>query len=181
MLDLLIGSLSEIKSYVVVLSFYIKMMKQRTFQAGSLRYSIKTSMFHVQGKLDFFLRACGDEWHPLPCHVTDSYSTDQKSNFFSCLTFFIKWASFWMFLVFKICPNLEIDHLRMLITPRWSFTSTSKHPQEKFTRVSRTIKHSVSKENIKFLVPLRSRNSRQRTSVNIFYLKHLINIVESSI
>ena len=105
----------------------------------------------------------------------------KNQTFFSCLTFFIKWASFWMFLVFKICPNLEIDHLRMLITPRWSFTSTSKHPQEKFTRVSRTIKHSVSKENIKFLVPLRSRNSRQITSVNIFYLKHLINIVESSI
>ena len=40
MFDLLIGSLSEIKSYVVVLSFYIKMMKQGTFQACGVRYSL---------------------------------------------------------------------------------------------------------------------------------------------
>ena len=54
MLDLLIGSLSEIKSYVVVLSFFIKMMKQRTFQACSLKYSTKKGMFYVQDKLKFF-------------------------------------------------------------------------------------------------------------------------------
>ena len=54
MLDLLIGSLSEIKSYVVVLSFFIKMMKKRTFQACSLKHSIKKGMFYVQGKLNFF-------------------------------------------------------------------------------------------------------------------------------
>ena len=47
--DRLIGSLSQIKSYVVVLSFYIKMMKQRTFQACSWKHSIKKgniSYFH---------------------------------------------------------------------------------------------------------------------------------------
>ena len=54
MLDLLIGSFSEIKSDVVVLSCYIKMMKQRTFQACSLKHSIKKGMFYVQGKLNFF-------------------------------------------------------------------------------------------------------------------------------
>ena len=46
--------LSEIKSYVVVPSFYIKMMKRRTLQACSLRHSIKEGMFSVQGKLDLF-------------------------------------------------------------------------------------------------------------------------------
>ena len=51
---LLIVPLSEIKSYVVVLSFYIKMMKRRTFQACSLRHSIKTGMFFVSGKMDLF-------------------------------------------------------------------------------------------------------------------------------
>ena len=41
MLVLLIVRLSEIKSYVVVLSFYIKMMKQRTLQACNSRHSTK--------------------------------------------------------------------------------------------------------------------------------------------
>ena len=41
MLGLLTMPLSEIKSYVAVLSFYIKMMKRRRFQACSLRHSIK--------------------------------------------------------------------------------------------------------------------------------------------
>ena len=54
MLDLLIGSLSEIKSYVVVLSFFIKIMKQRTFQACSLKHSTKKGMFYVQSKLNYF-------------------------------------------------------------------------------------------------------------------------------
>ena len=54
MLGLLIVPLSEIKSYVVVLSFYKKMMKQRTLPACSLRYSIKKGMFSVKGKLDLF-------------------------------------------------------------------------------------------------------------------------------
>ena len=39
--------LSEIKSYVVVMSFYIKMMKRRTLQACSLRHSIKKGKFSV--------------------------------------------------------------------------------------------------------------------------------------
>ena len=41
MLVLLIVPLSEIKSYDVVLSFYIKMMKQRTLQACDSRHSTK--------------------------------------------------------------------------------------------------------------------------------------------
>ena len=41
MLVLLTVPLSEIKSYVVVLSFYIKMMKQRTLQACNSRHSTK--------------------------------------------------------------------------------------------------------------------------------------------
>ena len=45
MLLLLIVPLREIKIYVVVLSFYIKMMKQRTLQACSLRHSIKKACF----------------------------------------------------------------------------------------------------------------------------------------
>ena len=43
----LIVPLSEIKSYVVVLSFYINMMKRRTLQACSLWHSIKKGMFSV--------------------------------------------------------------------------------------------------------------------------------------
>ena len=37
--------LSEITSYVVLMSFYIKMMKRRTLQACSLRHSIKKGTF----------------------------------------------------------------------------------------------------------------------------------------
>ena len=66
MLDLLIGSLSEIKSYTVVLSFYIKMMKQRIFQAYSLKHSIKKGMFYVHGKLNFFKSGRGGVLPPLP-------------------------------------------------------------------------------------------------------------------
>ena len=52
---LLIVPLSEIKSYVVVLLFYIKMMKGRTLHAYSLlRHSINKGMFSVYGKLDLF-------------------------------------------------------------------------------------------------------------------------------
>ena len=42
---LLIVPLWEIIIYIVVLSFYIKMMKRRTLQACSLRHSIKKSCF----------------------------------------------------------------------------------------------------------------------------------------
>ena len=54
MLGLLAVPLSEIKSYVVLLSFYIKMMKGRRLQACSLRHSIKKGMLSVWGKLDLF-------------------------------------------------------------------------------------------------------------------------------
>ena len=54
MLGLLIAPLSEIKNYVVVLSFYIKMMKRRTLQACSLRHSIKKGMIYVLCKLNLF-------------------------------------------------------------------------------------------------------------------------------
>ena len=64
MLDLLIRSLSEIKGYVVVLSFYIKMMKERTSQACSLKHSIKKGMFSVYGKLNSFKPGRGGS--PLP-------------------------------------------------------------------------------------------------------------------
>ena len=50
MLHLLIGSLSEIKGHVVVLSFYIKMMKQKTSQACILKHSIKKSEFSRKSK-----------------------------------------------------------------------------------------------------------------------------------
>ena len=51
MLGLLAVPLSEIKSYVVLLSFYIKMIKGRRLQACSLRHSIKKGMLSVLGKL----------------------------------------------------------------------------------------------------------------------------------
>ena len=51
--------LSEIKTYVVVMSFYMKMMKQRTLQPYSLRHSIKKDMFSVLGKLDLFKSSRG--------------------------------------------------------------------------------------------------------------------------
>ena len=44
---LLILPLSEINSYVVALSFYIKMMKRRTLQGCRLSHSIKKAMFYV--------------------------------------------------------------------------------------------------------------------------------------
>ena len=64
MLLLLIVPLSEIKSYVAILSFYIKMMKRRTLQICSLRHIIKKGMFSVQGKLDLFKSGMG-EYPPL--------------------------------------------------------------------------------------------------------------------
>ena len=66
MLDLLIRSLSEIKSYVVVLSFFIKIMKQRIFQACSLKHSTKKGMFYVQSKLNFFKSSRGGVLPPSP-------------------------------------------------------------------------------------------------------------------
>ena len=60
MLLLLIVPLSEIKSYVAILSFYIKMMKRRTLQICSLRHSIKKGMFSVQDKLELFKSGMGE-------------------------------------------------------------------------------------------------------------------------
>ena len=60
MLGLLIAPLSEIKSYVEVLSFYIKMMKQRLFRPVVLKHSIKKGMFSVQGKLILFKLGRGE-------------------------------------------------------------------------------------------------------------------------
>ena len=50
---------SEIKSYVVVLSFYIKMMRRRISHVNSLKHIIKKSMFSVSGKLDLFMLGRG--------------------------------------------------------------------------------------------------------------------------
>ena len=66
MLDLLTRSLSEIKSYVVVLSFYIKIMKKRTSQACSLKYSIKKDMFSVWSKLNLFKSSRRETSPPFP-------------------------------------------------------------------------------------------------------------------
>ena len=57
MLGLLAVPLLEIKGYVVLLSFYIKMMKGRRLQACSLRHGIKNGMLSVWGKLDLFKSA----------------------------------------------------------------------------------------------------------------------------
>ena len=46
--------LFEIKSYVVVLSLHIKMMKRRTLQACSLKHRIKKGFFSVYDQLDLF-------------------------------------------------------------------------------------------------------------------------------
>ena len=66
MLGLLAVPLSEIKSYVVLLSFYIKMIKGRRLQACSLRHSIKKGMLSVLGKLDLFKLGRGEVLLPSP-------------------------------------------------------------------------------------------------------------------
>ena len=50
----IIVPLSEIKSYVVVLPFYIKMMKRRTLQVCSFKAYHQKGMFSVQDKLNLF-------------------------------------------------------------------------------------------------------------------------------
>ena len=63
---LLIVPLSEVKSYVVVLFFYINRLKGRTLQACSLKYSIKKGMFFCLGQnWNYFSRA-EREYSPLP-------------------------------------------------------------------------------------------------------------------
>ena len=66
MLGLLAVLHSEIKSYVVLLSFCIKMMKGRLLQACSLRHSIKKGMLSVWGKLDLFKSNRGGVLPPPP-------------------------------------------------------------------------------------------------------------------
>ena len=79
----LIVPLSEVKSFFVVLSFYIKMMQRRTLRTCSLKHSIKKACFSVQGKIEFILVGRGGVLPPsLPlatplnpqvCHIADSY------------------------------------------------------------------------------------------------------------
>ena len=47
--------LSETKSYVVVLSFYIKMIKRKTLQVSSSKHSIKKDMFFSLGQIEIIL------------------------------------------------------------------------------------------------------------------------------
>ena len=75
MLGLLTVSLSEIKSYVVVLSFYVKMMTGKRLQVCNLRHSIKKGMLSVKGKLVLFKSRKGRVFPPpLPiCYMPDIY------------------------------------------------------------------------------------------------------------
>ena len=83
MLDLLIRSLSEIKSYVVVLSLYTKMMKERTCQAFSLKHSIKNGMFSVYAKFNSF-KPSGGEGGGSP-HLLLSLTTRLFENIVMCI------------------------------------------------------------------------------------------------
>ena len=65
-------SLSEIKSYAVVLSFYIKMMKRRTLQACNLKDSIKKKHIFCLGQTELKL----DRMAVLP----PSYPTPSSTN-----------------------------------------------------------------------------------------------------
>ena len=51
--------LSEVKSYVEILSFYIKMMKQKTLQTCRLKHSIKKGMFFCLGQNWNYLSLAG--------------------------------------------------------------------------------------------------------------------------
>ena len=55
--------LSEIKSYVMVLSFYIK---RRTLQVSSLNHSIKKDMLLSLGQIEIILVRQGGVLLPLP-------------------------------------------------------------------------------------------------------------------
>ena len=58
--------LSEIKSYVMVLSFYIKMIKRRTLQVSNLKHSIKKDMLFSLGQIEIILVGQGGVLLPLP-------------------------------------------------------------------------------------------------------------------
>ena len=64
MLGLPIVPLSEIKRYVVVLSFYIKMMKRKTLQACSFKTASKKACFLFRANWTYLSRAGGSA-HPL--------------------------------------------------------------------------------------------------------------------
>ena len=55
--------LSEIKSYVMVLSFYIK---RRTLQVSGLKHSIKKDMLFSLGQIEIILVGQGGVLLPLP-------------------------------------------------------------------------------------------------------------------
>ena len=56
---------SEIKSYVVVLSFYIKKIKRRTLQVSSSKHSIKKDMLFSLGQIEIILVGQGGSPPPL--------------------------------------------------------------------------------------------------------------------
>ena len=66
--------LSEIKSYVVVLSFYIKMIKRRTPQVSCSKHSIKIDMVFSLGQIEIILVGQGES--PLPPHPHHPYALD---------------------------------------------------------------------------------------------------------
>ena len=77
----LIVSLSEVKSFFAVLTFYIKMMQRRTLQACSLKHSIKKACFSVQGKIEIIL--VGQGGSPTPARPPLGYALVFNINF-SC-------------------------------------------------------------------------------------------------
>ena len=73
--------LSEIKSYVVVLSFYIKMIKRKTPQVSSSKHSIKKDMLFSLGQIEIILVGQGGSPSPLPPPPSTGYTPDVKINF----------------------------------------------------------------------------------------------------
>ena len=64
---LLIVPLLEVKSYAVVLSFYIKIVKERTLQLFSLKHSIKKGTFFLfRAKWKLFKSDRGEYSPPPP-------------------------------------------------------------------------------------------------------------------
>ena len=81
--------LSEIKSYVVVLSLYIKMIKRRTHQVSSSKHSIKKDMLFGLGQIEIALvgqggaPAKGPRIHPLDicsCYVSNAGNSSIESS-----------------------------------------------------------------------------------------------------
>ena len=78
--------LSETKRYVVVLSFYIKMIKRKTLQVSSSKHSIKKDMFFSLGQIEIILvgqggvRGWGDP-HPLATRLNCTRNLPQFKKF----------------------------------------------------------------------------------------------------